>query len=99
MTEVMYPWPVMVSDIRYSCIDYYLMKPTAYRTGTDSFSRTGNEQIAVRSSNWTSKLNLHKKLSTFFVKFPELVYCHIFERGVSSYFIVPNFDILKQFKF
>ena len=44
MTEVMYPWSVMVSDIRYSCIDYYLMKPTAYRTGTDSFSRTGNEQ-------------------------------------------------------
>ena len=48
MTEIMYPWPVMIADIRYSGIDYYLMKPPAYRTGINSFSRTGYEQIAVR---------------------------------------------------
>ena len=40
-----------------------------------------------------------QKVKHFFVNHPKFIYRHIFECGMPSHFVVPDFDVLKNFEF
>lgn len=79
-------------------INSRICKITAPRL-QDCKKRRGSDPKTAASSGWSSKLSLHKKLSTFCIWFPELVDSHIIQRFVASDFIIPDFYILEDFEF